>query len=105
RATAGNTLRQAWHSGHAQDTDRSAFNRRGRARGTRRDLSLAEIDFGISRHGKAQVHLYRQSAAADQSGHRTHPHVLSPGGGGDRKAVVSGSESAKYSDPHSRGTA
>ncbi len=48
----------------------------------------AEIDFGISRHGEAQVHLHRQSAAADQSGHRAHPHLLSSSGGGDRQAVV-----------------
>ena len=65
----------------------------------------AEIDLGISRHGQTQVHLYGQSAAADQRGHRAHSYLLSPGGRGHRTIVLVRSESAKHSDPHARGTA
>ena len=43
--------------------------------------------------------------AANQSGHRAHPYLVSPSSCGDRQAVVAGSESAKHPDPHSRGTA
>ncbi len=66
---------------------------------------LPKLILGISRHRQAQIHLHGQSAATDQSVDRTHSHFLPSSRGGDRQAVLDGSESAKHSDPHAGGAA
>ena len=63
---------------------------------------LPRIDARVPRARETQIDLHRQAARADQRAHRPHAYQLSPGRGGHRPAVLSGSEPAEHSDPPRR---
>jgi DNA polymerase I len=98
-------VRQARHSGDAQDADRRAVDRGGRARGDGRRVSAAAPDPRIPRRGQTQIDLHGQASGADRSCDGAHPHLLSPGGGGHRPAFLDRSEPAEHSGAHTRGPA
>ena len=103
-AAAGSAVRQARPARAAQDRDRPALDRGGRARGTRRRVRAAAHHARLPRHGEAALHLHRQAAGAGRSAHRARAHLLPPGGGGDGTAVLHRPEPAEHPDPHARGT-
>ena len=85
-------------AGAAQDAERHAVHRRGRARGTRGRLPAAAPDPGVPRSGQAALDLYRETARTDQPADRPRAHLLPPGGRGHRPAVLDRSEPAEHSD-------
>ena len=101
-AAAGRAVRQARPAGAAQDADGPAVDSRRRAGRARGKIRAAAADPRLPRLRQAQVDVHGQAAAADQSHVAARAHVLSPGGRGDRSAVVDGAEPAEHSDPHAR---
>jgi len=97
---AGRAVRQARPAGAAQDRNRAALDRRGRARGARRRTRTAAHHPRVPRPREAQVHLHRQAAGTGRSTHRARAHFLSPGGRRDRSAVIDRSQPAEYPGAH-----
>ena len=60
----------------------------------------AAADSRMARAAQAEKHLHRRAAAAGASAHRPRPHVLQPGGRGDRPLEQLRSEPAEHPDPH-----
>ena len=104
-AAAVDPLREAADPGAAQDADRPALDRRGRARGTRRGAPAAAADPRLPRPRQAALHLHRQAARADRRAHRPRAHLVSPGRRADRAPQLHRPEPAEHPDPHARGPA
>ena len=88
---AGALARQAHAEGaavHGRERAREA------ARSSRRRCAPR-----LARAGQAQLHVPRGAAAAGRSARRPDPHVVQPGGGGDRTAVVVEPEPAEHPGP------
>ncbi len=99
-AAAANPVRTARTAGHPEDAEGTAVDGRGRARRTGQRLRAAGGHYRLPQRQQAEEHLHGQAAAADQRTHRPHPHVLPPGGCGNRTTVVNRPEPAEHSDPH-----
>ena len=65
-AAAADPVREAAAAGAAQDADRPALDRRGRAGGAGRELRAAAHHPRLPRARQAAIHLHRQAAGADQ---------------------------------------
>ena len=103
QATRRDSVRQAEAAGPQTDGhDAHTLDGRRGARRAGAGTRPATPHPRVAGPGEAERDLHRRAAPVDQSGDRARPHLVQPGGRGNRPAVEQRSQPAEHPDSHAR---